>query len=548
MIEVKNPILPGFNADPSAIRVNGDYYVVTSTFNWSYGVALYHSRDLKNWKQIGNILDRTEQLNMRGNPDSCGIWAPQISYNEKRALFILTYTDVKSLSDSFFDLNNYLVTSKDIEGPWSKPVHLNSSGFDPSIFHDDDGKSYLLNLAWEFRDNYPHPGPIIIQELDLEAYELVGSSKVIYRGNPNFGCTEGPHLIKKSGYYYLLTAEGGTGYGHAVTISRSKSIFGPYKESPDGPLLTSRKDINPVLQEEDTDFLKPQFYNPDISIQKAGHGSIIDTAEGEFVLFHLSARPVMPQMRCILNRETSLQKVIWDSDWPRLSHGDAYPRVNVGFNLTEYSEVDVTEPGKIIFNKMSLPVNFYSLKDIRSENWCSLKRKKGVLSIKGRNSPYSSHDYSLIARRVQHFNCDIETELSFDPENIRQMAGLVIQTGSRTFYFIRYFFSESLNSTAIDIMISSNGKLRRDGCIKVTKNEELNFRLSLRRSELTFFYSMDRVNFIQVGNTYDATLLSDEFTNSGPGAFDGTFVGMSVCDMDRQKKWAEFTSFSYIPK
>ena len=547
MVQVKNPILPGFNADPSAIRVGEEYYIVTSTFNWSPGVALYSSRDLKNWKHISNILNKESQLNLKGNPDSCGIWAPQISYNKQRELFYLVYTDVKNLSSSFFDLNNYMVTAPSILGPWSEPTYLNSSGFDPSLFHDDNGKSWLLNLAWEFREEYPHPGPIVIQQLDLDKNILVGNLEEIYRGNANFGCTEGPHMFKKDSFYYLITAEGGTGYGHAVKVVRSNTALGPFEESPNGPLLTSRQNINPKLLKQDTDFLKPQFYNPKLGIQKAGHGSLIETATGEFALFHLMSRPVMPQLRCTLNRETGVQKVIWKNNWPSLAHGNPWPKEVVDFNLDEQEFHDVTEPGILDFRKNELPENFYSLKDKITPSWCTLDKENGVLALKGRNSPYSAHDYSVLSRRVQHFNCDIETTLNFTPENIRHMAGLVIQTGSSTFYFVRYHYSESLKSTALDIMISLNGKLIREGKIALKCNSNLTLKASVRTSVISFSYSTNKTDFNKLGATYDSTVLSDEFTNSGPGAFDGTFAGMAVCDMDKHEKWAGFSSFIYKP-
>ncbi len=547
MIKIENPILPGFNADPSAIRVGDDYYVITSTFNWLSGVSLYHSKDLKNWKLVDNILNRESQLDLRGNPDSCGIWAPQISYNHSTKLFYMCYTDVKNLSNSFFDLNNYLVTAKDILGPWSEPVYLNSSGFDPSLFHDDDGKSYLLNLAWEFRDNYPHPGPIIIQEFNTTTNQLIGESRVIYNGNSHFGCTEGPHMYKKDGFYYLLTAEGGTGYGHAVKFSRSENIYGSYKESPFGPLITSRANPDPELPKPSTDFLKPQFYNPGVKIQKAGHGSIIETVDGEFALFHLAARPLQPSMRCTLNRETFIQKIQWKDGWPVMSSGSHLPEEIVTFSHNEVQKLDVTEPGRVDFNSDALPKYFYSLKNYMNNSWCSLSRKKGVLSIKGRNSPYSAHDLSLVARRVQHFNCSVETEMDFKPENCREMAGLVIQTGSATFYYLRYYYSETLQSQALGLFISRNGVKNEESRTKLPYNGPIKLKLLLNEDSIEFYFAKKDEEFTKIGYTQDATILSDEFTNMGPGAFDGTFVGLTAHDMNRQQKWAEFRYFEYNP-
>ena len=146
MSKIVNPILPGFNADPSICRVGGDYYIATSTFEWYPGVQIHHSTDLVNWHLVKRPLDRASQLDMRGNPDSCGVWAPCLSYAD--GLFWLVYTDVKRLDGNFKDSHNYVVTASSIEGPWSDPAYVNSSGFDPSLFHDDDGRKWFLNMQW----------------------------------------------------------------------------------------------------------------------------------------------------------------------------------------------------------------------------------------------------------------------------------------------------------------------------------------------------------------------------------------------------------------
>ena len=144
---IRNPILKGFNPDPSICRVGDDYYIATSTFEWFPGVQIHHSRDLVNWRLVKRPLERASQLDMRGNPDSCGVWAPCLSHAD--GLFWLIYTDVKRLDGNFKDAHNYLVTAPAIAGPWSDPIYLNSSGFDPSLFHDDDGRKWLLNKQWK---------------------------------------------------------------------------------------------------------------------------------------------------------------------------------------------------------------------------------------------------------------------------------------------------------------------------------------------------------------------------------------------------------------
>ena len=146
---IQNPILPGFHPDPAILRVGQDYYLATSTFEWWPGVRIHHSRDLVHWRHCTYPLTRTTQFDLRGNPDSCGIWAPCLSYAHGQ--FWLLYTNVRTLAGAYKDTPNYLITAPTIEGPWSDPVYLNSSGFDPSLFHDDDGRSYVVNMEWSHR-------------------------------------------------------------------------------------------------------------------------------------------------------------------------------------------------------------------------------------------------------------------------------------------------------------------------------------------------------------------------------------------------------------
>ena len=159
---ITNPILPGFNPDPSIVRVGDDYYIATSTFEWYPGVQIHHSKDLKNWRLVSRPLNRAGLLDMRGNPDSGGIWAPCLSYSD--GLYWLIYTDVKRLDGNFKDAHNYLTTCETIDGEWSDPVYMNSSGFDPSLFHDDDGRKWFVNMVWDHRHLHNRFGGIYLQE------------------------------------------------------------------------------------------------------------------------------------------------------------------------------------------------------------------------------------------------------------------------------------------------------------------------------------------------------------------------------------------------
>jgi len=167
---IRNPILPGFNPDPSICRVGEDYYIAVSTFEWFPGVGIYHSKDLKNWRLVSRPLNRISQLNMMGNPNSGGVWAPALSYSEGQ--FWLIFTDVKVTEGQWKDCHNYLVTCDTIDGEWSEPIYLNSSGFDPSLYHDESGKKYLVNMKWDHRLHHHNFYGIALQEYDVEQQKL----------------------------------------------------------------------------------------------------------------------------------------------------------------------------------------------------------------------------------------------------------------------------------------------------------------------------------------------------------------------------------------
>jgi xylan 1,4-beta-xylosidase len=274
---IRNPILKGFNPDPSIVRVGDDFYIATSTFEWFPGVQIHHSRDLKQWRLLTRPLNRASQLNMLGDPDSCGIWAPCLSHDGTR--FHLIYTDVKrygqtamggNAGTSFRDFHNYLVTADRIDGDWSDPITLNSSGFDPSLFHDEDGHKYLINMLWDHRPEHNRFAGIVAQEYSEREQKLIGERKLIFKGTP-LSLTEAPHLYKRNGWYYLLTAEGGTAFNHAVAMARSHNLFGPYELHPQVYILSART-------------------RPDAPLQRAGHADLVDTKAGETYMVYLCGR------------------------------------------------------------------------------------------------------------------------------------------------------------------------------------------------------------------------------------------------------------------
>lgn len=526
---IENPILPGFNPDPSIIRVDDDYYIATSTFEWFPGVQIHHSKDLKNWRLLTHPLTRKSQLDMIGNPDSGGVWAPCLSYDN--GTFYLVFTDVKSHIGPFKDTHNYLITAKDIMGPWSDPIYLNSSGFDPSLFHDDDGKKWVLNMLWDHRKNKNSFGGIVLQEYSEAEQKLVGPIYNIFKGT-ELGLTEAPHIYKNNGYYYLMTAEGGTRFNHAVTVARSKSLFGPYEVDPENPMLTSAN-------------------KPELPLQKAGHASIVETQTGEWYLVHLTGRPLEKSNFCTLGRETAIQKVEWSEDnWLRLSSGGNSPQLKVETPFEEHPFPK--EPETDHFDDEKLSIHFNSLREPVSEEWASLTERKGFLRLTGRESFSSNHRQSLIARRQQAFAFEAETVVEFAPETFQQMAGLVYYYNKNNYYYLFVSHDEELGKS-IGIMSRDKGAYDEpiDQPVSIEGWDQCYLKAKVDYEELQFYYSQDGENWNKIGPVLDASKISDDNVELAVNGvmldqgFTGAFIGLCAQDLSGQKKPAYFDFFTY---
>lgn len=528
MPPVRNPILPGFNPDPSILRVGSDYYVATSTFEWYPGVQIHHSKDLANWDLIVRPLDRKSQLDMRGIPDSCGIWAPCLTHDGDK--FWLVYTDVKRKDGSFKDTHNYMVHAPSIEGPWSDPIYANSSGFDPSLFHDDDGRKWFVNMLQDHRRRPSFFAGIVLQEFDPVAGRLAGPKKNVFLGT-DLGLVEGPHLYKRNDWYYLLTAEGGTGYDHACTLARSRDIWGPYELHPQKYIVTSK----------DT---------PWTALQRAGHGDIVETPEGKTYLVHLTGRPITQERRCVLGRETAIQEAYWDDDdWLYVKNGPV-PSLYVDVPGTRDDSVYWAEQRYDFSNR--LHKDFQWLRTPETDRIFSIEG--GKLRLIGRESIGSWFEQALVARRQTHFSYDADTVIDFSPTDERQFAGL-------TAYYCRYNFfyltvtAHSDGQRELLIMSSEaswpEGKLQLPlpDPVQIPNQGKVRLALSIRRRELQFFYAMEGEDQLKkVGPVFDASIVSDECGgHQAHGSFTGAFVGMACSDLNGEAMPAKFDYFIYRP-
>jgi len=530
---IRNPILRGFNPDPSIVRVGDDYYVATSTFEWFPGVQIHHSRDLVHWRLLTRPLTRATQLDMRGDPDSCGVWAPCLTHAD--GLFYLIYTDVKrygrttvggASGASLRDFHNYLVTSPRIDGDWSDPVYLNSSGFDPSLFHDDDGRKYLVNMLWDHRPGRNRFAGIVLQEYAPAERRLVGERRIIFEGTP-LGLTEAPHLYKRGGYYYLLTAEGGTGWGHAVTMARSRTLTGPYELHPDVCILSSR-------------------HRPDSPLQRAGHADLVETPAGETYMVYLCGRPLRNRGRCTLGRETAIVKMQWGDDaWLRTADGAGLPELEIpGPDVPTH--VFPAPAARSDFDGGTLPIEFQWLRSPQPEELFSLSARPGHLRLYGRETIGSLFRQALVARRQQAHCFSASTMMDFEPEHFQQMAGLVCYYGGAKFHYLHVSHDETLGRY-LAVMSALPDSPQADAfTAKVAiPAGPVELRVEVDEERLYFAYRLGGAPWQWLPQTFDASILSDEATAPGLPNFTGAFVGMACQDMAGTARHADFDWFEY---
>ena len=515
---IQNPVLRGFCPDPSIIRAGEDFYIAVSTFEWWPGVRIYHSRDLKNWEQIPSPLRRLSQLDMTGDPASGGVWAPCLSYDGSR--FWLVYTDVKTKKGMYYNTHNYLVWTEDIYGDWSEPVYLNSVGFDPSLFHDVDGKKYLINMLNGFRG-------ITVQQYDPVGKRLTGPVKHVF-GGTKAGYTEGPHMYHIGEWYYLLTAEGGTGYEHQVTVARSREVWGPFEAGEENPVVTS-------------DRLDSQ------SLQKAGHGSLVDTGHGEWYLAHLCGRVRTTKdgkQVCLTGRETALQKVCFEDGGLRMKNGGniALRQVEEPKGIKPHPFAPL--PDRDDFDSAALGLRYTSPR-LPLGKKMSLKERPGWLRLYGQESLNSLHHVSLLAVRQQEICASAETFMEFEPERSEQLAGLAYMYDAMNFYL----FGKTLLETGEPVLqiIESNMGVCRYLCqdIPVSRKGALALRAETDPTGawVTFSYRAGDA-WQQAGESYTTEILTDEHCRG----FTGVHFGMYCHDMSGAGKYADFDYFTYCNK
>lgn len=419
-LTLKNPILPGFYPDPAICRVGTDYYMVTSTFVYFPGIPVFHSKDLKNWKQITSAINRPSQMDFMGEQVSRGLFAPAI--NHHKGIFYITCTDIDNGG-------NFIVTAKNPAGPWSDPIYIKEvRGIDPSLYFEEDKVFIIYNSdPPENKSLYSGHRTVKIYELDLATLKVLGSEKILVNGGVDISkkpvWIEAPHIYKRNGYYYLMAAEGGTSVNHSEVILRSNDVRGPYIPYEKNPILTQRH-------------LDPKRKNP---ISSVGHADLVDGPDGNTYAVFLGVRPYEGDFYNT-GRETFIAPVKWVDNWPVINPDREEVQYEYKVNWKEQPhENQLPITGNFEFKvpfKDSLNTQFLFLRT-HNPSWYSFKENKNALTIMLLpETILEKGNPAFIGRRQQHLQSSASTEMVFSTKKNNEKAGMVIFQNENHFYYL----------------------------------------------------------------------------------------------------------------
>ena len=491
-----NPVIKGFNPDPSVCRVGDDYYLVTSSFQYFPGVPLYHSKDLVNWEQIGHVLTRESQLYLKGANSGGGIYAPTIRHHNGK--FYMITTNVSTVG-------NFIVTTEDIRGEWSDPIPVNVGGIDPSLFWDEDGKCWYTGSA---------DGGIVLCEVNPDTGEVLSTPKRVWDGTGG-RWPEAPHIYKKDGWYYLMIAEGGTEFGHNETIARSRYIEGPYDPAPHNPILAHYKAATQT--------------NP---IQGVGHADLVQAHDGSWWLVCLGFR-TQSGMHHLLGRETFLAPVRWDKGaWPVVNGtGDIALDMDVS---TLPQKPFPARPDRYEFDEEKLG-NEWSW--LRNPDMSKYALENGSLRLYGTGTDLDllSESPTFVGLRQQDISFTAETCVKLEKARNDDKAGVTVFMDSGAHYDI--YLTKKGAKWYVGIRYAM-------GVLKHVEEElaggsKVYFRITGDPDFYRFWYSEDGKEYKKLGANHTRYLSSETI-----GGFTGIMLGLWA-QSQSEKGWAEFEYFEY---
>ena len=514
----QNPILPGFYPDPSICRVEDDYYLITSTFEYFPGLPIFHSRDLVHWRQIGHVLDRPSQLPLDEIRPSGGLYAPTIRYHNGTFYVINTLVSGKDKS------GNFIVTATDPAGPWSEPYWLDDApGIDPSLLFDDDGRTWYVGNRDNPNSEYVGDTEIWLQELDLQTMQLMGEKHFLWRGAMRQAMwAEAPHIYKINGQYYLMIAEGGTGHEHSVTIARSDSITGPYEGNPCNPILTHR------------------HLGWSYPIVGTGHGDLVETQNGEWWMVMLAMRPVDGYFHN-LGRETFLAPVIWEKEWPIVAPGvGKVLESGVAPNLPAHPWPQTPTCDHFETDSLDYAWNF-----IRTprEPFYSLTERPNFLRLNLRPETLMEQvNPSFVGRRQQYINFTARVAMEFTPQSVNECAGIALLQNDA--YQIRC--TVTLQDAGNVVVQLTRREAGEDTLLSETAVSagRLYFKVEVTGQSYHFFVTNQLENWTALGDAVDGRVLSTNLA----GGFTGAYLGMYASSNGQpSNNHADFDWFEILP-
>ena len=507
--EFYNPILQGCYPDPSITRKGDDYYLVTSTFAMFPGVPIFHSKDLVNWTQIGHVLDRKSQLKVQDTGISAGIYAPSIKYNANNETFYMITTQFAG------DINNMVVKTKDPFQGWSEVYKLKFNGIDPSLFFDDNGKAYVVHNDAPDRGKELYNGHRVIKiwEYDVENDQVIaGTDKIIVDGGVDISrkpiWIEAPHIYKKNGIYYLMCAEGGTGDWHSEVIFTSENPMGPYVPAPNNPILSQR-------------YLNSNRAN---KVDWAGHADLVEGTDGKHYGVFLAIRP---NEKGLVNtgRETFILPVDWSGKYPVFENGlvPMEPKLKMPKGVENKTGTEGFFPnGNFTFtDNFTAPKLDYRWIGMRGPREDFITTSKNGLSIK----PFAVSikavaPVSALFQRQQHQHFTATTTMKFTPKSENELAGLTCYQSER----FNYVFGITKKDKDFYILLekTEKGQSKIIASAKIDVKMPVQLQVTAIGDEYKFNYSVDGVNFTNLGGTVSGDILS---TNVA-GGFTGSLIGL----------------------
>lgn len=498
-----NPVIPGFNPDPSVCCVGDDYYLVTSTFEYFPGVPVYHSKDLINWEMIGHVVHDVAQIDYTNVSATAGIFAPTIRYHDGTFYMITTFVAGRDAGD-VAKTGNFIMTAKNPAGPWSEPHWIDDApGIDPSLFFDEDGKVYYCGNRHVEKEEYRAQRQIWIQEIDIESFKLKGpigilDSKPYYEediiGSPL--AFEAPHIYKKDDIYYLLIAHGGTGTGHSVSIWKSSSPFGPWEMNPANPILTHRVKGTP-------------------GINCTGHADIFKGADDNWYTVFLAVRS-NDGKRNVMGRETFMGHVDWSGTWPIINPKQTVGKVQLHILPTPMWEgKQRTFDFYDDFSSEELRLDWTFMRTPKSE-WWSIDSKKKVMNLQ--LTPAIIEDFShpsFIGVRVIEMKASFETKLDFSPQTDKECAGIAFLRGHKpSWTLVKEQEDGQLKASVYytDSLVSS---------VDLKSDKELELKMELDNFYLTFYVKEKKSDWVKVGE-----MDANELGFPPAGRFTGSFAGL----------------------